>query len=85
LRFGGREGYFADPMIVERIEVVSGASAAQGMGATGGIINTITRRPTQAGTRQSVEVKLGTQFDGDSSAWKTGYLLQHRRDGGASS
>ncbi|MCH8855460.1 MAG: TonB-dependent receptor [Proteobacteria bacterium] len=85
LRFGGREGYFADPMIVERIEVVSGASAAQGMGATGGIINTITRRPTQAGTRQSVEVKLGTQFDGDSSAWKTGYLLQHRSDGGASS
>lgn len=85
LRFGGREGYFADPMIVERIEVVSGASAAQGMGATGGIINTITRRPTKAGTQQSVEVKLGTQFTGDSSSWKTGYLLQHRSEGSASS
>lgn len=45
LRFGGREGYFADPMVIERIEVVSGASAVQGMGATGGIINTITRHP----------------------------------------
>lgn len=83
LRFGGREGYFADPMIVERIEVVSGASAAQGMGATGGIINTITRRPTKPGTQQSVEVKLGSQFHGDSSSWKTGYLLQHRSEASA--
>lgn len=82
LRFGGREGYFADPMIVDHIEVVSGASAAQGMGATGGIINTITRRPTQAGTQQSVELKLGTQLKGDSGSWKTGYLLQHRSESG---
>lgn len=85
LRFGGREGYFADSMIVDHIEVVSGASAAQGMGATGGIINTITRRPTQAGTRQSVELKLGSQLKGDSSSWKTGYLLQHRSEATAES
>jgi iron complex outermembrane receptor protein len=73
-------------MIVDHIEVVSGASAVQGMGATGGIINTITRRPTQAGTQQSVELKLGTQLKDDSSgSWKTGYLLQHRSEATASS
>ena len=27
-----REGYFADPSVIERIEVVSGASAVQGRG-----------------------------------------------------
>ena len=39
LRAGMREGYFADSAIIERIEVINGASAMQGMGATGGIIN----------------------------------------------
>lgn len=78
LRFGGREGYHADPMIVERIEVVSGASAVQGMGATGGIINTITRRSREPGTRQTVELKYGTQFRGDTAAWKAGYMFEHK-------
>ncbi|MCE4557187.1 TonB-dependent receptor [Roseateles cellulosilyticus] len=80
LRLGGREGYFADPMIVSRIEVVSGASAAQGLGATGGIINTLTRKPTQPGTRQTVELRYGSQFHGDSDAWKTGYMVEHKSD-----
>jgi iron complex outermembrane receptor protein len=78
LRFGGREGYHADAMIVDRIEVVSGASAVQGMGATGGIINTITRRARQPGTRHTVELKYGTQFRGDTAAWKAGYLFEHK-------
>ncbi|MGA0611836.1 TonB-dependent receptor [Caldimonas sp. KR1-144] len=81
LRFGGREGYFADPMVVERIEVVSGASAVQGMGATGGIINTITRRPAQPGTRQTVELKYGSQLHGDTAAWKAGYMIEHKGEG----
>ncbi|HKX42576.1 MAG TPA: TonB-dependent receptor [Burkholderiaceae bacterium] len=80
LRYGGREGYFADPLLIERIEVVSGASAVQGMGATGGIINTITRKATEAGTRQTVDLKYSTQFHGNSSAWKAGYLLEHKSD-----
>jgi len=83
LRLGGREGYFADPMIVERIEVVSGASAVQGMGATGGIINTITRRPAEVGTRQTVELKYGSQLHGDTSSWKAGYMLEHKSGGDA--
>ncbi|HSI56000.1 MAG TPA: TonB-dependent receptor [Ideonella sp.] len=81
LRFGGREGYFADPMIVERIEVVSGASAVQGMGATGGIINTITRHALQPGTRQTVELKYSTQGHADTQGWKAGYMVEHRSEG----
>jgi iron complex outermembrane recepter protein len=78
LRFGGREGYFADPLIVQRIEVVSGASAAQGMGATGGIINTITRQPDEPGTHHTLDLKYSSQGHGDSAGWKLGYLLEHR-------
>jgi len=81
LRFGGREGYHADPMIVERIEVVSGASAVQGMGATGGIVNTITRRPREAGTRHTVELKHSTQFRHDTQAWKAGVMMEHKGEG----
>ncbi|HEY9064608.1 MAG TPA: TonB-dependent receptor [Burkholderiaceae bacterium] len=80
LRYGGREGYFADPLLIERIEVVSGASAVQGMGATGGIINTITRKANEPGTRQTVDLKYSTQLHANSSAWKAGYLLEHKSD-----
>ncbi|MDT7837720.1 TonB-dependent receptor [Aquabacterium sp. OR-4] len=81
LRFGGREGYFADAMVVSRIEVVSGASAMQGMGATGGILNTITRRAEQVGTHHTVALKYGSQGHADSHSWKLGYLLEHRGEG----
>ena len=79
LRAGAREGYFADPTVIERIEVVSGASAVQGLGATGGIINFISRTPREEGTRQTVDLKYGTQFEDDDALWKAGYMLEHKR------
>ena len=78
LRNGAREGYFADPAVIERIEVVSGASAVQGLGATGGIINFISRRPREAGTHHTVDFKYGTQGRSDDATWKAGYLLEHK-------
>jgi iron complex outermembrane receptor protein len=80
LRSGAREGYFADPSVIERIEVVSGASAVQGLGATGGIINYISRTPRTEGTRHTVDAKFGTQFRSDDQLWKAGYMLEHARD-----
>ncbi len=63
LRDSSREGYTVDVSAVERIEVVHGASAAQGMGATGGIINIVTKSaPADNGVRQSLEVS-GTSSD----------------------
>ncbi len=78
LRNGAREGYFADPSLIERIEVISGASAAQGLGATGGIINFISRTPREPGTRHRLELKYGTQGRGDDALWKAGYTLEHK-------
>lgn len=80
LRNGAREGYFADPSLIERIEVISGASAVQGLGATGGIINFISRTPRAPGTRHSVELKYGTQGRSQDALWKAGYTLEHKAD-----
>ena len=78
LRDGAREGYFADPAVIERIEVVSGPSAIYGLGATGGIVNFISKTPTAEGTEQRVDVKATTQFKHDSLTWKTGYRVAHK-------
>ena len=81
LRAGMREGYFADTAIIERIEVINGASAMQGMGATGGIINYITKTPRADGTTHTLSARLSSQLRGDSLDWKTGYTLAHKSDG----
>ncbi|MCU8089229.1 TonB-dependent receptor [Shewanella sp. SM21] len=46
LRSGGREGQTIDPAMIERIEIIHGANAMHGLGAQGGIINYITKKPT---------------------------------------
>lgn len=81
LRAGMREGYFADSAIIERIEVIAGASAMQGMGATGGIINYITKTARQNGTTHGVSVRAATQFKSDNVDFKTGYSITHKEDG----
>ncbi|GAB3400066.1 TonB-dependent receptor [Massilia agilis] len=80
LRAGMREGYFADSAIIERIEVINGASAMQGMGATGGIINYITKTPRANGTSYGVNVRLASQLRADNLDWKTGYSVSHKSD-----
>src|SRR3546814_219210 len=42
LRDGKRSGFTVDPAFVERVEVIYGANAIQGVGATGGVINYVT-------------------------------------------
>ena len=78
LRAGMREGYFADTAIIERIEVINGASAIQGMGATGGIINYITKTPRKEGTAYSVHARAATGFRHDNLDWKTGFSVSHK-------
>ncbi|MGQ0710369.1 MAG: TonB-dependent receptor [Rhodoferax sp.] len=79
LRAGSREGYFADPAVIERIEVVSGPSAVQGLGATGGIINYISRKPTKEGTTHTLDGKFSTQGQSDDATYKLGYMLEHKK------
>lgn len=80
LRVGTREGYFVDPAAIERIEVISGASAIQGLGATGGIINYISKTAKKPGTEHQIDAKVTTQFRSDDRVWKGGYLLSHKND-----
>lgn len=64
-----RELRTIDPASVERIEVVRGASAIYGQGATGGIINIITRKPTEQQLSSTTEVGITAalgELEGDS-------------------
>ena len=50
LRDGSRDSHTIDPAMIERIEVIHGANALQGIGGTGGIVNIITRgAPAETG------------------------------------
>lgn len=52
-----------DPSMIERVEVVRGATAIYGDGATGGIINIITRRPAADGLRFTTDVSGGSALN----------------------
>ena len=52
-----------DPSAIERIEVVRGPSAVYGDGATGGVINIITRSPAEEGTKTRLGLTLRPNFE----------------------
>ncbi|MGH8638240.1 MAG: TonB-dependent receptor, partial [Burkholderiales bacterium] len=57
-----------DPAAVERVEVIRGATALYGDGATGGVINIVTRRPADGGVQLTSEVGFNVSLShaGDS-------------------
>ncbi|VEG12616.1 TonB-dependent receptor [Moraxella cuniculi] len=63
LRNGSRESRTIDLSMVDRIEVVYGASAEQGLGATGGIINFITKSNREDGLSQQIGVSLSSSSE----------------------
>ncbi|MEX0607497.1 MAG: TonB-dependent receptor plug domain-containing protein, partial [Halofilum sp. (in: g-proteobacteria)] len=73
LRDSARDLNTIDPAVIERIEVVRGGTAIYGFGATGGLINIITKEPSteavagysQAGVRRS------TTHNSDSGEYET--------------
>ncbi len=80
LREGTRSGTFTDMGVIERIEVINGPSAAEGIGAAGGIINYISRSPTVEGTEVDLTARYSSQFENDSDDWKIGATLTHKQD-----
>lgn len=78
LRAGGRDGYTIDLSMVERIEVIHGASAEHGLGATGGIINYVTRRPQGGSMTQHAGISLeaSDDFDGEGMGYKLDYRVE---------
>lgn len=79
LREGSRSAHTIDLSMVERIEVIHGASAIHGMGATGGIINFITKSNNSEQVKQHIGVQLTTPTDSlnsDTMAYKVDYQIQ---------
>nr|WP_022959018.1 TonB-dependent receptor [Spongiibacter tropicus] len=81
LRSGGRDGHTISPLMLERVEVLHGANAIHGLGAAGGIINLITKRPSDS-LEQSLRVDIGFQTERLSESLDRGvnYSLSNRID-----
>ncbi|MFT3817384.1 MAG: TonB-dependent receptor [Rubrivivax sp.] len=80
LREGTRNATFTDMGIVGRIEVINGPSASEGIGAAGGIINYISKKPTKKGDEFELTTRYSTQFKDDSADWKVGLTYAHLDD-----
>ncbi|WP_368564339.1 TonB-dependent receptor [Pseudoxanthomonas sp. UTMC 1351] len=80
LREGGRSATFTDMGIVERIEVINGPSASEGIGAAGGIINYLSTVPRKEGNEFRLLTRYSTQFASDSSGWKVGLNFMRKQD-----
>ncbi len=81
LRPTGREMHTIDSSMIERIEVIRGANASNGIGASGGVINIITKRPEPGSFNQHFSVDTtspASHIEGDTMSYKTSYSL----DGG---
>ncbi|MEZ5996157.1 MAG: TonB-dependent receptor [Hyphomonadaceae bacterium] len=85
LRDGSRDGYTIDPFFIDRVEVIFGSNAIQGIGATGGVVNYVT--PDLPDETEGWEGRVLTQmstaneFQGDGFGYRTGAIAG--RDFGA--
>ena len=80
LREGNRTSVFTDLGIIERIEVINGPSASEGIGASGGIINYLSKTPTKLGNEFSLSSQYETQGKDDSGGWKVGFIGAHKSE-----
>lgn len=74
LRDDSRDGFTIDPFFIDRVEVIFGSNAIQGVGATGGVVNYVTAAPPAGDGGPSGRVLAATTFDdsvfGDSVGGK---------------
>ncbi len=85
LRDGSRDGYTIDPFFIERVEVIFGSNAIQGIGATGGVVNYVT---TPAPAEEDgwtgkimAQVSAANEFQDDGYGYRAGAVAG--RDFGA--
>jgi iron complex outermembrane receptor protein len=78
---GRMSAAMVDPLLVDRIEVINGASAIEGLGGSGGMINYITKTPTTEGVVNTVQAATETQFRSDYVGWKvTGLTMVKKQN-----
>lgn len=78
VRDGSRDGYTIDPFFIDRVEVIYGSNALQGIGATGGVVNQVTvGAPGEDGVAIDAlaQITLPNGFDGEGIGAKSGALL----------
>lgn len=81
LRDGSRDGFTIDPFFVDRVELIYGSNALQGIGGTGGIVNQVTvGPPKQDGVsgRMLVQGSSDDGFSGDGRGAKIAGLVGYR-------
>ncbi|HEY0594728.1 MAG TPA: TonB-dependent receptor [Sphingopyxis sp.] len=81
MRDGSRDGFTIDGFFVDRVELIYGSNALQGIGGTGGIVNQVTvGAPKEEGISGRVLLQ-GTSDDGfskDGLGGKIGGLFQYK-------
>jgi len=81
IRDGSRDGYTIDPFFIDRVELIYGSNALQGIGATGGVVNQVTvGPPKQDGVsgRVLVQGSADDGFSGDGVGGKLAGLVGWR-------
>ncbi|WP_029012733.1 TonB-dependent receptor [Niveispirillum irakense] len=81
LRDGSRDGFTIDPFFVDRVELIYGSNALQGIGGTGGIVNQVTvGPPKQDGVsgRMLLQGSTDDGFSGDGRGGKIAGLVGYR-------
>ncbi len=84
IRDGSRDGYTIDPFFIDRVELIYGSNALQGIGATGGVVNQVTVGPPRedgVSGRVLVQGSVDDDFSGDGFGGKLAGLVGWR--GGA--
>lgn len=81
IRDGSRDGYTIDPFFLDRVELIYGSNALQGIGATGGVVNQVViKAPREDGLSGRVLVQGSTgNFENNSFGGKLGGLLAYRQ------
>lgn len=81
IRDGSRDGYTIDPFFIDRVEVIYGSNALQGIGATGGVVNQVTVGAPAADGWALRALTQGTAqnaFVGSNSGGKAAGLIGYR-------
>lgn len=72
----GRDMTTIDPAMIDRVEVIQGASSSNGIGAMGGVINIITKQARSGGPHQHVSVEMTSptsQLKSETNSYKVTY------------
>lgn len=81
LRDGSRDGFTIDGFFVDRVELIFGSNALQGIGGTGGIVNQVTvGAPTDEGVsgRALLQASADNDFSDEGMGGKVAGLVQYK-------